>query len=178
MQKTVYVIGHKNPDTDSIVAALAYAEFKRTIGMAECRAAHAGAVNPQTEYILDRFGVELPVLLHDLVPKVQYFFEPGGPSVPETVPLWEALGIMSKAERKVLPIVDREQRYRSTLHYGAFAENMLGKINPRKKAVIPTSVGQIVKTIQAQPLVTFSEEEPFRARIVVAALETGSFRNT
>ena len=70
MDKTTYVIGHKNPDTDSVVSAAAYAELKRALGMPEARAARAGAVNPQTEYIFDRFGLPLPEFLPDLVPQV------------------------------------------------------------------------------------------------------------
>jgi len=176
MERTVYVIGHKNPDTDSVVSAVAYAELKRALGMAECRAARAGAVNPQTEYIFDRFGLELPEFLPDLVPKVRYFLEPGSPTVADTTPLWEALGVMGAAQRKVLPILDPEGRYRSLLHYGAFAQNILAKVNPHRKAVVPTSVGHLVKTLQAQPLVTFDDDLFFKARIVVAALETESFR--
>ncbi|HET7838577.1 MAG TPA: putative manganese-dependent inorganic diphosphatase, partial [Rectinemataceae bacterium] len=133
-------------------------------------------VNPQTEYIFDRFGLELPLFLPDLVPKVEYFLESGAPTVRDIEPLWEALALMGKAERKVLPIVDAEGRYRSMLHYGAFAQNMLAKINPHKKAVIPTSVGHLVKTIKAQALVTFGEDIFFKARIIVAALETEAFR--
>jgi manganese-dependent inorganic pyrophosphatase len=176
MERTVYVIGHKNPDTDAVVAAKAYAELKIALGMTETRAARAGAVNPQTEYIFDRFGLELPQFLPDLVPKVEYYLESGAPTVRDIEPLWEALALMGRAERKVLPIVDAEGRYRSMLHYGAFAQNMLAKINPHKKAVIPTSVAHLIKTIKAQPLVTFGEDIFFKARIIVAALETESFR--
>ena len=120
--------------------------------------------------------MELPEFLPDLIPKVQYFLERGAQTVRDIAPLWEALAIMGNAERKVLPIVDEEGRYRSMLHYGAFAQNILAKINPNKKAVVPTSVGHLLKTIQAQPLVTFDENTIFKARIVVAALETESFR--
>ncbi|HWQ10115.1 MAG TPA: DRTGG domain-containing protein, partial [Holophaga sp.] len=176
MDRVVYVIGHKNPDTDSVVSAVAYAELKRARGMAECRAARAGAVNPQTEYIFDRFGLDLPEFLPDLIPKVRYFLEPGGPTVCESTPLWEALSIMGAEGHKVLPIVDRDGRYRSMLHYGAFAQNILVKINPHKKAVVPTSVGLLLKTIQAQPLVVFDQDAVFKARVVVAALETDAFR--
>jgi manganese-dependent inorganic pyrophosphatase len=176
MKKIVYVIGHRNPDTDSIVAAVAYAELKRTIDASDYRAARAGAMNPQTEYIFERFGVEPPEFLPDLIPKVRYFLEPGTQTVRDTAPLWEALGIMGRTERKILPIVDAEDRYRSMLHYEAFAQNLLAKINPHKKAVISTSIGHLVKTIQAQPLVMFEEDAFFKARIVVAALETESFR--
>ena len=176
MDRVVYVIGHKNPDTDSVVSAVAYAELKRARGMAECRAARAGAVNPQTEYIFDRFGLDLPEILPDLIPKVRYFLEPGAPTVCESAPLWDALSLMGSEGHKVLPIVDREGRYRSMLHYGAFAQNILVKINPHKKAVVPTSVGLLLKTIQAQPLVVFEQDVVFKARVVVAALETDAFR--
>ncbi|HTX74471.1 MAG TPA: putative manganese-dependent inorganic diphosphatase [Rectinemataceae bacterium] len=176
MERTVYVIGHKNPDTDAVVAAAAYAALKRALGMTECRAARAGAANPQTEYIFDRFGLELPEFLPDLVPKVEFYFERGGPVVRDIAPLWEALSLMNEAEHKVLPIVDSDGHYKSLLHYGAFAQNILTKVNPHKKAVVPTSIAHLIKTIQAQPLVTFGEDNFFKARMVVAALETESFR--
>ena len=176
MEKTVYVIGHKNPDTDSVVAAAAYAELKRALGMAEARAARAGAVNPQTEYIFERFGVELPEFVPDLVPKVEYWLSGQADTVLDTTPLWEALAAMGEGDSKSLPIVNSAGRYVSMLHYGAFARNILTKINPHKKAVIPTSVAHLVKTVKAQPLVTFDEGEFFKARLVVAALETESFR--
>jgi manganese-dependent inorganic pyrophosphatase len=176
LEKTVYVIGHKNPDTDSVVSAAAYAELKRALGMPEARAARTGAVNPQTEYIFDRFGLPLPEFLPDLVPKVEYYMNGPATTVRDSTPLWEALSSMGQSDLKALPIVDAEGRYVSLLHYGAFARNILAKVNPRKKAVVPTSVGHLVKTIKAQPLVVCDEDEPFKARMVVAALETESFR--
>ncbi|MDP2792051.1 MAG: putative manganese-dependent inorganic diphosphatase [Rectinemataceae bacterium] len=176
MEKTVYVIGHKNPDTDSVVSAAAYAELKRRMGMENVRAARAGAVNPQTEYIFDRFGVELPEFIPDLMPKVEYYYTRDKMTVGETTPLWEALGLMGDTDRKILPITDGEGRYKSMLHYGAFAQNILAKVNPQKKAVIPTSVGHLIQTIKAQAVVTFDENVFFKARMVVGALSTESFQ--
>ena len=175
MKRTVYIIGHKNPDTDSIAAATAYAYLKQSLGMSEALAARAGAANPQTEYIFSRFGVELPVFVPDLVPRVEYYLTRQAPTVSSDTPLWEALAIMGQVERKVLPIVDGQGRYQSMLHYSAFAENILTKINPHKKAVIPTSIAHLISTIKAQPIVVHDEQSLFKARIVVAALETGSF---
>jgi len=177
VEQTVYVIGHKNPDTDSVVSAAAYAALKRAQGMESARAARAGAVNPQTEYIFERFGVELPEFVPDLIPKVEYWLSDGAPTVRDTTPLWEALQVMGRSEIKALPIVDSAGKYVSMLHYGAFAQNILAKINPHKKAVIPTSVGHIAKIVKAQSIVAFDDEEFFKARIVVAALETESFRS-
>ena len=175
MDKTTYVIGHKNPDTDSVVAAAAYAELKRALGFGNVVAARAGAVNPQTEYIFHRFNAPLPVFLPDLVPKVEYYLGEMPTCVQETVPLWEAMSVMEKSNRQVLPIIDAEGRYKAMLHYGAFAQNILAKINPRRKAVIPTSLSHMIETIKAQPLVVFDRGTIFNARMVVAALSTGKF---
>lgn len=177
MEKTIYVIGHKNPDTDSVVAATAYAELKRTQGLSNAVAARAGAVNPQTEYIFHRFNVPLPEFIPDLVPKVEYYLQEKPVCVQETMPLWEALSVMEKSDRQVLPIVDSEGRYRAMLNYGAFAQNILAKINPKRKAVIPTSLSHLIDTIKAQPLVVFDRDTIFNARMVVAALSTEKFRD-
>ena len=177
MEPTVYVIGHKNPDTDSVVAAAAYAALKRSLGSTQTKAARAGAVNPQTEYIFGRFGVALPEFVPDLIPKVEYWLRGPSLTVLDSTPLWEALQVMDKAEIKAIPIVDAQGKYVSMLHYGAFAQNILTKINPHKKAVITTSVGHLVKIVKAQALVTFDEDQFFKARIVVGALETETFKS-
>lgn len=183
MEKTTYVIGHKNPDTDSVVAATAYAALKnaqaKALGAAQnsgtYAAARAGAVNPQTEYIFHRFSVPLPEYITDLVPKVGYYLGDMPACVHEQTPLWEALSVMEKSGRQVLPIVDDQGRYKAMLHYGAFAQNILTKINPKRKAVIPTSLNHLIETIKAQPLVVFDKDTVFNARMVVAALSTEKF---
>ncbi|MDP2791458.1 MAG: putative manganese-dependent inorganic diphosphatase [Rectinemataceae bacterium] len=177
MEKTTYVIGHKNPDTDSVVAAAAYAALKRALGLKGAVAARAGAVNPQTEYIFHRFNATLPEFIPDLVPKVEYYLGEPPVCVDEMMPLWEALSVMESANRQVLPIVDKTGRYKAMLHYSAFAQNILTKINPRHKAVIPTSLHHLIETIKAQPLVIFDRDTVFNARMVVAALSTEKFHD-
>lgn len=70
MDKPVYVIGHRNPDTDSICSAVAYAWLKRQLGV-NAVAARAGALNPETQYVLNYFGVEEPVLIEDMYPRLK-----------------------------------------------------------------------------------------------------------
>ncbi|MCX7026569.1 MAG: putative manganese-dependent inorganic diphosphatase [Spirochaetes bacterium] len=177
MEKTTYVIGHKNPDTDSVVAAAAYAALKRALDGGNVLAARAGAVNPQTEYIFHRFGFPLPEFVPDLIPKVDYFLGDPPTCVEATIPLWEALSIMEKTNSLVLPIVDADGRYKALLHYSAFAQNMLTKINPKRKAVIPTSLGLLIETIKAQPIVVFDRDTIFKARLVVVSLSTEKFND-
>lgn len=66
----VYVIGHKSPDTDSVCAAIAYANFKRITGEnPAAKAARTGEINPETEYVLKQFGVDAPVILKNAAGK-------------------------------------------------------------------------------------------------------------
>ena len=176
MNPTVYVLGHKNPDTDSVVAATAYAHLKRELGQANCVAARAGKMNPQAEYIFERFKVPFPIFLPDLLPKVEYYLGSAPQLVDRGTPLWDALSLMNSGNQKALPIVDSDGRYRAMLHYSSFAQNILKKINPHKKAIIPTSVGRLMATIKAQPVNVFNPEDQFKARILVAALELDTFK--
>lgn len=62
---TIYVVGHKNPDTDSIGSAIGYAAFKNAAGGAAYVPRRAGNINPETEFVLNRFGADVPELLED-----------------------------------------------------------------------------------------------------------------
>ena len=63
MQDTIHVIGHKNPDTDSVCSAIGYAFLRKVLGDPEVRAARAGKLNSETQYVLDRFSLPQPDLL-------------------------------------------------------------------------------------------------------------------
>ena len=64
--ETVYITGHRNPDTDSIVSAMAYAALKNALGHREYRAARLGQVSDETQSVLDRFGFQPPMLISDV----------------------------------------------------------------------------------------------------------------
>ena len=65
----IYVIGHVNPDTDSIAAAVGYAWLLRERDGTDAVAARAGATNPQTTWVLKRLGLDAPLLLTDASPR-------------------------------------------------------------------------------------------------------------
>jgi hypothetical protein len=75
----VYIIGHRNPDMDSIAAALGYAWVLATRDGLACRPARAGEINAQTAFALTRFGVEPPELLTDAWMRVGQLAQPIGP---------------------------------------------------------------------------------------------------
>ncbi|MFA5517698.1 MAG: putative manganese-dependent inorganic diphosphatase [Spirochaetota bacterium] len=174
--KKIYIIGHKNPDTDSIVSAIAYAELKKALGFDNYIPARAGKVNIQTAYILEKFDVEEPEFLSDLVPRVRDHMKEEPDTLLHDTPLWEAMQILNTKKFGMLPVVDDDKKYLSTLHYSTFAENILKKIDPHKNSIISTSVYHLKKTLNAQPVVVCDEHKIFNAQIIVAASEIETLR--
>jgi manganese-dependent inorganic pyrophosphatase len=70
MTHKVYVFGHRNPDTDSICSAIAYAHLKQTLGHPQVFPARLGPINKETQFVLDTFGADLPELIKDVKPQV------------------------------------------------------------------------------------------------------------
>ena len=179
MDKTIYVIGHKNPDTDSVVSAVAYAKLKNLMGFSEYTAARAGHLNPQTSYIFEKFGITRPNYVPDLIPKVEYFMPKGCETVPENVSIWEAIGLMKKKSLRVLPVVDSNGKYLSMLHYTGFANGVLKFMNPEKHTFISTSLSLIQKTLNAQFLVQAVEADKiFKGHVLVASSSEDKFSKT
>ena len=140
MSNKIYVIGHRNPDADSVVSAAAYARLKQLQGQDNCIAARAGNINQQVEYIFNRFGVSLPVFLPDLIPKAEHYISETPVTVNEEDSVWNALELIQKNDYKVLPIVDKNGVYKSMFHYKGFAQYIIANINPRRKSSFPLSL--------------------------------------
>lgn len=170
MKKTVYIIGHKNPDTDAVVSAVGYAKLKNLMGFDEYKAARAGHLNPQTSYIFKKFSLSRPEYLPDVIPKVKFFMETNVPTVTEDISIWEAIAHMEKRENRVMPIVDKNGKYLSLLHYSGFAKGVLTILNPEKKHTFQTSISLILKTLNAQPIIINSDAD----KIIKASIHVGS----
>src|SRR5512146_1795325 len=104
----VYVIGHRNPDTDTIATALGYAWVLATRDGLNCRPARAGEINTQTDFALQRFDVEPPELLTDAWMRVGQLAQRIGPLSPQQ-PLLEATRAVA-AVRRAIPVVGEEGR--------------------------------------------------------------------
>ena len=106
MAERVYVIGHVNPDTDTVAAAMGYAWLLRERDGMEALAARAGAVNSQTAWALKRAGLEAPVLLNDASPRFEAVTRRLDTAKPDS-PLREAWAIASRTWG-VAPVVDED----------------------------------------------------------------------
>ncbi len=175
-QRKTIVIGHLNPDTDSIVSAIAYAALKRQQGNKNCIPARAGKLSPQTEYILQRFDVHPPKFIPDMFPKVEHFLPEGkAVTVQGNTALWDALELMDKEGLTAVPVVDRDGHYLNFLSHHSFAESLIHKSDPHRKAIIPTSISLLTKTLRAQPLLTFDADTVVKSRLLVAGCTRDAF---
>ncbi len=104
------VIGHRNPDMDSVCAAAAYAELKRAGGDANVVAARAGELNARVEFVFQKFGVEPPALVMDVTPQVRDVMTTPAVSVRAEATLAEAIGSIETRQLRGLPVVDQEGR--------------------------------------------------------------------
>lgn len=68
---TVYITGHRNPDTDSIVSAMAYAALKNALGQRQYRAARLGQISDETKAVLQKFDAQPPELIHNVRTQVR-----------------------------------------------------------------------------------------------------------
>ena len=107
--KQTYVIGHKNPDTDSICSAIAYAHLKKEITGERYSARRAGQINEETRYVLKRFQMRAPKLLPDVKLQLQDAeinkIEGCGPNV-SIKRAWE---LLKKQKMKTLPILENDE---------------------------------------------------------------------
>lgn len=102
----IYVIGHVNPDTDSIASAIGYAWLLRERDGLDVIAARAGAINPQTTWVLKQLDIEAPALLTDVSPRFESVTRRLDTTTPES-PLQEAWAILNRTG-SVAPIVHPE----------------------------------------------------------------------
>ena len=179
MEKTTYIFGHKNPDTDSVVSATAYAALKNAQGFPEYKAARAGKLNPQTDYIYKKFGIAPPEYIPDLHPRVAYYMSDHADVINQMTPFWEASEFMREHRRKVLPVVDDEGHYKAILNYHSFMNNIFHILNPEHHISVVTDVNLMSRTLHGKVYCMGDESDMLHNYTIVSgATSFDSFKKT
>ena len=167
-KEKVYVIGHKNPDTDSICSAVAYAQLRQEITGQIHEAKRAGQVNDETAYVLERFGVEAPELLSDVRLQVRdldiHEMEGLMPnaSIRDT---WER---MRQEQAKTLPIVKNDELV-GVISTGDIAKSYMDVYDNEILSKAKTQYRNIIKTLNGT-MVTGNEHGYFmRGKVAIGA---------
>ena len=132
----IYVIGHHNPDTDSIVSAMAYAALRNALGDRNYVAAHMDHISDQTQRMLDRFGFQPPRTVQNVRTQVEDLDYDTPPALNATVTMDRAWHIMREQRISAIPVVNEDGTLYGTLSAGDIATYSMTTIaNPRVEAV-------------------------------------------
>lgn len=168
-QKVIYAIGHRNPDTDSICSAIAYANLKREMGVANVVAARAGSINKETKYALEHFGMEVPQLVSDIYPRVKDIAIKVEKTVKTTDNL-RSLGMaMKECGLRSVPVVDEDNKLVGMASVSDLAKAYFQEITLDSVSASGASITDIENVIEAKALVQNDTATKIIGEIKVAA---------
>lgn len=167
-KEKIYVIGHKNPDTDSICSAIAYADLRQKVTGQVHEAKRAGHVNDETAYVLDRFGVEAPKLLTDVRLQVRDLDIHEMPGLKPNVSIRDTWERMRQEQAKTLPIV-KDDELVGVVSTGDIAKSYMDVYDSEILSKARTQYRNIIKTLDGT-MITGNEHGYFmRGKVAIGA---------
>lgn len=167
-KEKIYVIGHKNPDTDSICSAIAYADLRQKVTGQVHEAKRAGHVNDETAYVLDRFGVEAPKLLTDVRLQVRDLDIHEMPGLKPNASIRDTWERMRQEQAKTLPIV-KDDELVGVVSTGDIAKSYMDVYDSEILSKARTQYRNIVKTLDGT-MITGNEHGYFmRGKVAIGA---------
>ena len=195
-RKKITIIGHKNPDTDSICSAIAYAGLKNAIAAnagnditgggstgnddsvsCECyEAKRAGHLNEETQFVLDYFKVKKPEYIKDVRTQVQDVEIRRVPGVDRNISLKQAWNMMRKDNLYTLPITS-EDKLEGLITIGDIAESYMDVYDSNILAAAKTSCSNIVDTLDGDLLVGSMNTVFDNGKVLIAAASPDLMEN-
>lgn len=174
MRAKLYVLGHRNPDTDSITSTIGYATLLRLQGRHDVVGGRLGPLRPETAYLLDRFGIPTPELVSNVYPRVGDVMT--SPAVTARVgeSLYEIRQKLQKLGIRPLPVVDREGRLRGTAESRDFAQMFFHGLFQVFDEEVSPDLDTIIR-VTGGTVLTRAERRIF-GRVIVATMSVESIR--
>ena len=171
MEKTkVWVVGHKHPDTDSICAAIAYANLKNQIDSEkkmEYIPKRAGDINAETAYVLNRFQAKIPELISDVGTQIKDIHIRKTVGVSSHISMKKAWEMMKTLNVVTLPIVNSKQKLEGLIVTGDIAKSYMDVYDNNILAEARTQYKNIVETLEGT-LLTGNQHAYFcRGKVVI-----------
>ncbi|OUN70420.1 manganese-dependent inorganic pyrophosphatase [Drancourtella sp. An57] len=174
--RKVYVVGHKNPDTDSICSAIAYAELKKQITGKNYVAKRAGEVSEETRYVLDYFHVEEPALLQNVFQQLKDVDIRKIDGVSSQASIKEAWAMMRENSIRTLPVLN-EQKLEGIITIGDIANSYMELYDSYLLSDARTQYRSIMNTLDGK-IVTGNEHAYFvKGKVVIAASSPDMMEN-
>lgn len=175
-RQPIYVVGHANPDTDSIVSAIAYAEFLRLQGNLDVAAARQGKVRSETGYVLDRFGLSPPPLVRDAYLRVSDVMTSPVEALPATASILRALDALRAADTPAIPLTNERGELAGVIALGDLGRLMFDGMGTLETDTIPVELPNVVAALEGTVLHE-SRDRKLRDKVTVGAMSVASIRS-
>lgn len=165
----IYVIGHKNPDTDSICSAISYAYLKNQTDDRKYVAKRAGSISTETQFVLDRFGAEAPGYVPNVKTKVRDMEIRRTRGVPSSISLKKAWTILNESKGTTLPIIKEDDRLEGLISIGDIARSYMAVADNAILSKAKTQYKNILETLDGMLYVGDEEAYFTEGKVIVAA---------
>src|SRR6185312_3068374 len=172
MPSALYVLGHKNPDSDSICSAIGYAALLQASGQSEAMPARQGPIRRETAFILNRFGIEDPLLVTDVRPRVSDMMTANPVCVHQDDSLHEVGLTLQSHGVRALPVIDDAGRLRGVTGVEDFARAFIRGLDTDRLDHVPLDLANVVRALEATVLV--ASDRPLRDEVMVGAMTVES----
>lgn len=177
MKNVIYVTGHRNPDSDSICAAYGYAEFKNKMGSKiPAVPVRLGNLNRETEFILNKFGVNPPEYLATVRLKVGDLEIDNIKAVLSNVSLQAAWDLMKENKVKSLPVVDKNNCLQGILSISNLTSSYMDIWDNEILSKSNTTLENILSTLSAKEISKRLQNPKFPGKITVVAMQPESMK--
>ncbi len=169
--RKVYIVGHKNPDTDSICSAIAYADIKNRSDEKKYQAKRAGQINDETAYVLNRFGVDAPGYITDVGTQVKDMEIRKSLDARGNYSIKQAWNMMRENGVVTLPIQDKEGHLEGLVTIGDIAQTYMENSDSHMLAAAKTQYQSIADTIDGKVEVGNSHGYFIKGKVMVGAAD-------
>ena len=168
--RAIKVIGHRNPDTDSICAAIAYSRLKNILDPDRpCKPCRAGLLNRETEFVLDYFKVPVPQLYTDVSPHIRDVDIRPAKGVDGETSLRQAWMTMRDQELDTLCIVDEEQNLKGVITVKDVATANMDGMDPHSLEIAKTSYQNLLDILDGTVVVGDVTGKVVEGRIIIGS---------
>ncbi len=168
---TIYITGHRNPDTDSIVSSMAYAALKNALGQREYQAARLGQVSDETQIVLDRFGFQAPQLITNVRTQVRDLNYDTPPTLSAAATISRGWQTMQQHRISVLPVANEDGTLYGMLSAGDVANYDMSSVRNPRVGEVP--VYNLLSVLEGKVLNVGGELKDVVSGEVTVALPTG-----
>lgn len=176
-ENRVYVIGHRNPDTDSICSAIAYADIKNRTQNGNFIAKRAGQINGETEYVLNRFGVRVPGYLPDAGTQVKEIDIHEIKGVRGNISVKRAWERMREENVVTLPITSESQDLLGIITVSDIAKSYMDAYDSSVMSQAKTKYHSIAETLNGQVIVGNEHGYFVKGRVVIGSFHPDMMEN-